>query len=172
MKQRIILLSGFGGAGKSTVGEQLQERLASCARIEADDLILIKPFLIGEAMGRIKTKNVITVTQNFIAENFEHILIIGYVWSQRELDEIAKHFQTTRYEVHMFWLHASKEVRYSRVKSRDKNTDSESWLDKVEGTVPYPLFPLKLDGGHFYKLDVDATTSEEVTKEILKCILG
>jgi 2-phosphoglycerate kinase len=45
-KQKIVLISGFGGTGKSAVAARVYDLLESNAVVEADELFHIKPFLI------------------------------------------------------------------------------------------------------------------------------
>jgi predicted kinase len=159
-KQKIILLGGFGGSGKSTTGWKLHESLESSALFEADHLFFIRPWEIGEKLGRIKLKNSLDVMRNFLNEEYEHVICVGLVWSQQELDAVAEAFGQQA-DIHMFWLHTSKEVRFKRVLARGEEGDTEEFLEMVEKTLKYP-WPLTLASGKVYKIETDDKTPERV----------
>lgn len=166
--QKIILIGGFGGSGKTTAAWNLHHSFESSALIQADHLFFIRPWAIGEKLGRIKRKNTLDVLRNFLDEEYEHVICDGFVWSQEELDAVVDAFGD-RAEIHLFWLHASKDVRFNRVLSRGEEGDTEDFLEQVEKTVPYP-WPLHSDTAHIYKIDVDAKTPDDVFHELRSLI--
>lgn len=164
--QTIILLGGFGGSGKSTTGWKLHESFQSSALIEADHLFYVRPWEIGEKLGRIKLKNTINVMQNFLDESYQYIICIGLVWSQAELDAIVQAFGA-KTKIYMFWLHANKETRFQRVLARGEPGDTEEFLETVEKTLKYP-WPLHIHSGEIYKIEVDHKNPNQVFAEIFQ----
>ena len=164
--QTIILLGGFGGSGKSTTGWKLHESFANSALMEADHLFFIKPWEIGEKLGRIKLKNSLDVMRNFLDEDYEHVICIGLVWSQAELDAVVHEF-VDRATIFMFWMHASKETRFERVLKRGEEGDTKEFLETVENTLKYP-WPLQIASGNVFKIETDSKSPAAITKEILK----
>lgn len=167
MRQKIILLSGFGGTGKTTVGNLLYDYLDNVALIEADELFHIKPFEIGEKMGRIKLRNTLDIMANFLEEEYHYIICIGLVWSQAELDAVTDKFSS--YDHFLFWLSANKETRFKRVIDRAEPGDTLSWLEKVEQTIIDP-WPLNMRIGKTVKIDTSTKSSIEIMHEIIKYI--
>ena len=168
MKQRIILISGFAGSGKTITGELLQEKFDNCARVESDFLILVKPFVRGEQLSKLKIENAAAIVANFIQHGYESILAVGTVWNQLELDLFLEKFPNN--EILIFWLDSSKELRFSRAaKRQDPGDDSES-MEKTEASLGgYPELPLRVRRGKFYTINVDENKSPEtIVDEILK----
>jgi predicted kinase len=137
-KQRIILISGFGGTGKSTIARLLFDKLDDCALVQADHLFLIKPWAIGDKLGRIKLRNCLDVMRNFFDEGYQNIICEGLVWSQEELDAVRAKFAPDLYDLFLFWLTASKSVRFDRVVKRAEPGDTEEFL-AFEIRGPYAL---------------------------------
>ena len=167
MKQRIIFISGHVASGKTILGEMVQEKLSSCARVESDFLILVKPFQMGPKLLALSTKNTIPVISNFLQEGYENILIVGGVWNQGQLDDYVQEFSTEKYDTHVFWLHASREVRNARALKRGDHGDNADWLEKVEKSLPYPALPFTIVGGSFHQIDVDNKKPEDILEVFL-----
>ena len=169
--QRVILISGFGGSGKSTCAEALWNHWDNAALVPADHLFHIRPFDIStqkgrDQIGRIKLRNSLALIQTFLDEGYEYILVDGLVWSQNELDAVEKEF-AHKAELHLFFLHVSKDVRFQRAIARGDPGDDHEYLEKVEETIPYP-WPLTMKTGKPFKIDADTLRSEAVLKEILR----
>ncbi len=168
MKQRIILISGLAASGKTTIGEILQERLQSSARVESDFLILVKPFERGEALSRLKIENSAVLIKNFIAHGFQNIIVVGAVWNQRELEMLINQLSNLQYDMDLFWLDVSKEIRLARAAKRQDPGDTAEDFEKTE-SILQPKLPLKVLGGNFYLLD-GTKPSTELVEEILNYI--
>jgi dephospho-CoA kinase len=169
VKQKIILLSGFGATGKTTVGNLLYELLDSVALVEADELFHIKPFEIGEKMGRIKLNNCLDVMTNFLEEGYQHVICVGLVWSQSELDAIVNEFPGNSYEHFLFWLQANKEIRFQRVVNRAEPGDTLEWLEKVEQTINNP-WPFKTNVGRATDINSNNKAPIEIAQEIVRLV--
>jgi hypothetical protein len=167
--QQILLLSGFGGTGKSTVGNLLYEGLPSVALVEADELFHIKPFEIGEKMGRIKLKNSLDVMSNFLEEGYEWVICIGLVWVQAELDAVLDAFPADNYKHFLFWLQADRNTRFQRVLERSEPGDTREWLEHVEETMDNP-WPFRMPVGQTREIDRTHKSAADVAREILKLI--
>ncbi|MBI2049256.1 MAG: AAA family ATPase [Parcubacteria group bacterium] len=166
MKQRIIFISGHVGSGKTTLGEILQDKFASCARVEPDFLILVRPFEIGPKLSQLSMKNTTAIVSNFLEEKYENILVVGGIWNQEQLDYYLQTFSPDKYVVRVVWLHASKDVRHARALKRGDPGDNIEWLEKVENSLPYPTLPLKVPGGVFHQVDVDDKKPEDVLNKV------
>jgi len=163
--QKIILLSGFGGTGKSTVGTLLYEKLGNLALFEADHLFNIKPFVIGEKLGRIKLKNSLALIQNFLEEGYNNIIAVGLVWTQEELDAVVQKFSKDT-QIFLIWLEAPKEIRFQRVLMRGEPGDTLEFLEEVEQKLPNP-WPFKEEKCKIFKISVEDKSSNEVGNKII-----
>jgi predicted kinase len=170
MRQKIVLICGFGGTGKSTVANIIHDEINSNALIEADDLFHIKPFVIGEQMGRIKLRNSLDVINNFLNENYKYVLCVGLVWSQAELNAVLNEFDKDKCEFFLFWLTASKEVRFERVIKRAEPGDTLEWLENVEKNIPKP-WPFRMDKGQAIEINTDNKSAQQIAQKIMNLII-
>ena len=168
MNQKIILISGFAGSGKTITGELLHEKLGSCARIESDFLILVKPFIRGENLSHLKIQNTVDVAHNFLKEKYKNLLIVGAIWNQKELDQFVSAFPGSKYDISLFWLDASKEIRLKRANLRQDPGDDRESIEETEAIIGPVIFPLNIPGGKFYKIDVGNKTPESIAQEIME----
>lgn len=171
--QNIILMSGFGGSGKSTCAQLLWDRLEHVAIVEADHLFRIKPFEMKtedgrNLIGRVKLHNSLAVLQTFIEEDFTNIIVEGLVWSQAELDAVAKLGKEYNCALWCFWLKTSATVRHARAITRGRDgADNLAFLELVEKTIVDPT-PLSLPRGHYHEILTDKLQSTEVVDEVQK----
>lgn len=171
--QRLILISGFGGSGKSTCAQFLWDRFDHVAIAEADHLFRIKPFEMNtqegrDLIGRVKLENSLAVTETFIKQGLENIIIEGLVWSQVELDAAVDLAKKHNCVVWCFWLKTSKEVRHKRAISRGRDdADSQEFLEVVEKKISDPT-PLALPSGHYNEITTDNLTAMQVVDEIIR----
>lgn len=170
---QIILVSGFGGSGKSTCAQMLWDRLENVAIVEADHLFRIKPFEMNtvegrELIGRVKLGNSLAVTTNFMQEKFENIIVEGFVWSQSELDAVSELAGKHEFEIWCFWLKTSTAVRHKRAIARGRDeADSQEFLNLVEQKIKDPT-PLLLPKGHYHEIVTDELSSEKVVEEMIR----
>ena len=163
MKQRLILISGFGGTGKTTSANMLFNKLDDCALIEADHLFIIKPWAIGEKLGRIKLRNSLDVMRNFFYEGYHNVICVGLVWSQAELDAVRNQFSDDQYVIWLFWLTADKSIRFDRVIGRGEPGDTQEFLEHVEQTIPNP-WPLQAPTCYLEQIDTSNLVPETVAQ--------
>lgn len=161
MKQRIIQVSGFGGTGKTTAANILFSRLTDCALVEADHLFIIKPWAIGERLGRVKLRNSLSVMRNFAVEGFLNIICVGLVWSQAELEAVEKEFTADQFDLFLFWLKAKKNIRFDRVVARGEPGDTLEFLEHVESNVPNP-WPFKSSRTLLKLIEADNLTPDHI----------
>lgn len=167
--QRLILISGYGGSGKTTCADALEHHLDHAARVEADEMFRIKPFdLSGDKLGRIKMRNCTAVISTFLDEDYGSIICSGLVWAQQELDTIAAAF-SNRCAIILFWLKTSKEIRYKRVLARSRDAaDSKEFLDRIEEKIIDPLPFTCPANTEVYEIPTDNQEACDVVKEMMR----
>jgi dephospho-CoA kinase len=161
MKQRIILISGFAGTGKTTIANMLHETFNSSALVSADELFHIRPFEIGEKLGRVKLQNCLSVITNFLNEGYENIICEGLVWSQAELDSVVVSF-VKRCNLVLFWLDAQKDIRRERVMQRGESAD---FLQFADSSI-YP-WPLQANFVKMHRLCTDSLDQKQTLDQLL-----
>lgn len=138
--QNLILISGRGGSGKSTVSQYLFSNLNDTALIQADKMVDFEPFEIGEKLHRIKMRNCSALIATYLKEGVRDIICEGFVQNQFELNEVEQQFKDIN--IYVFWLELDKASRHSRVKSRGRGSDDDpSIMDIYESasTEPWPF---------------------------------
>ncbi len=170
--QRIILISGFGGSGKTTCAQLLRDKLDDVAIFGADDLFRIKPFDMqieeGRAkIGRVKLKNSLAVMNTFIEEKCQNIIIDGLIWNQQELDAVVEATKKHDNKIVMFWLETSKILRHTRAIARGRDeADDQKFLDLIEEQMIDPT-PFQLESGTSFVIQTDNKTPEAIVDEML-----
>lgn len=168
--RRIIFISGFGGAGKTTSGQILFSRLKSVALVEADWFFQAKPLpAVGEKIFRLKLNSTEAVIRNYYREGFQTIVVVGYVWSQRELNAIMVKLKDLEAMInfHLFWLDAQKSLRHSRVLSRTGETVTKKWLEDVEKKIKSP-WPLRHKKVSCHMIETTGKDLETIVDEITR----
>ena len=170
MKHRIIFVSGFGGTGKTTCGRSLYSRLASAAFIEADWLFAAKPLpTVGEKIYRLKLNGCSALIHNYTREGFENIIVVGYVWSQRELNAMILKLKQMKkdFSYYLFWLETSKLIRHARVLQRPGEEMTRSQLEEVESRIKNP-WPIKHKDVQARCIEVQKKKPSEIVVEMLQ----
>ncbi len=73
--QRLLLLGGPPGVGKTTVAPLLADRLAPCAGVEGDDLWRMSPTLITDRTRAMVESNIASVLTRFLAAGHEWVFL-------------------------------------------------------------------------------------------------
>lgn len=135
--QTIILISGFGGSGKSTVSTALLDSFDHAALVSADSLFQIRPFDgISEegrnTIGSIKMKNCLSVIQNYLDAEYPVVIVDGLVWSDDEYQKVLQ-FESSTVRVLLFWLDVPLDQRVQNALKRNRDgADNEEWLRSME----------------------------------------
>ena len=148
--QKVILIAGFGGCGKTTVARILHNSFANSAYVSADSLTEIRPLTYDDKLLRVRLRNSLDIVRNFLDEGFEHVVCDGLIWSQKELNAVAGALAGEHIELFVFWLNASKVVRFRRVLDSAQaggSNDTLQFLEHVESKIADP-WPLTLPKGH------------------------
>jgi predicted kinase len=166
--QKVILIAGFGGCGKTTVARILHTSFASSACVSADALTEIRPLTLDDKLLRIRLRNCLDVIRNFLDEGYEHVLCDGLIWSQKELNAVAGALAGEHIELFVFWLQASKVVRFRRVLDNAKaGGDTMQFLEHVESKIADP-WPMTLTVGHVEMVEtsyIDVQKTAEIIME-------
>ena len=130
--QKLILINGFGGSGKTSVGRLLLDALPSSALLDFDALTCVNPFEYGEQLFQLGHRNAAAVTEVFLKARYQHLIMCGGCHTQRHLDGFLS-LLPRELGVSWFFLITSSEERRRRkiARSRD-DADKSEWFDELE----------------------------------------
>ncbi|PIT92932.1 MAG: hypothetical protein COU06_02640 [Candidatus Harrisonbacteria bacterium CG10_big_fil_rev_8_21_14_0_10_38_8] len=162
---KLILISGQPGAGKTSVSRQLLSELSNTAYIESDSLITVNPFEMNERLNTLLLKNSVSLLNNYIFEGYQNIIICGLVKNQETLDSLVI-LLPENIEITLIWLRADKEIRKSRKQERGRDeADSSKWLDFVDALIP-DIDSFRLEKGRYLSINTEEISITEVCSRI------
>lgn len=167
MKGKNIVLTGFMGAGKSTVGRMLAGILGR-KLVDTDDLIEAEAGMrISEIFEKHGEDYFRELEEKIVAKASlleDHIIVTGGGVVLRE-----KNIQNLRKKGVIIYLHATPEVIYNRVKNQSHRPllQVKDPLKKIRELLEFraPFY-----ANHDFKIDTSSLSVEEVVDEVLNYI--
>jgi predicted kinase len=171
--QKVILIAGFGGCGKTTVARILHTSFANSACVSADALTELRPLTLDDKLLRVRLRNCLDVIRNFLDEGFEHVVCDGLIWSQKELNAVGGALAGEHIELFVFWLQASKVVRFRRVldNAQAGGGDTMQFWEHVESKLADP-WPMTLTTGHVEMVETSYIDVQQTAKIIIERVAG
>lgn len=167
MKRKNIVLTGFMGAGKSTVGRRLARALGR-KLVDTDDMVEREAGMsISEIFAKYGEDYFRDLEEEAVAaaaslEN--HVIITGGGVVLRE-----KNMQNLRKNGVIIYLHATPEVIYERIKHQTHRPllRVEDPLSRIRELLDFraPYY-----ANHDFKIDTTGLTVEEVVAKVLKLV--
>lgn len=166
LTQKLILINGFGGSGKTEVGKLLLTALPSAALFDFDSITCVNPFEYTDRLFQLGHKNAAAITENFLLEDYQHIIMCGGCSTQRHLDNFLSLLRR-RPEVNWFFLVTSSEERRRRKVARSRDdADKPEWFDALEAKEgPYKGL-VTGRAVHAFELHTNGKTPEQVMLEL------
>lgn len=171
-RRSLILVTGEEGAGKSTVMSALLPRTPGGAKIDAEDVGQVNPFIFNEPFLDLLWGNVTSVITNYWAAGYPTVI----TGSLLDGDTHAS-FQQFRkrlpddIDVYVIHLSASKPVRDQRRIDRAKPSTKE-WRDQVDASYPAGNTSLRDNATDYHYIPVtnDAQQLAETLDMIMQAI--
>lgn len=130
---RIIIITGQAGAGKTTTAKLLLFKLDKAAYVEADSLAMVNPFVFGDDLARLCLDNALSVINNYFFAGYFTVIFSGLIGKQSQLDYMINGIKE-KSDIYLVWLEAQKEVRRNRKRERNRDeSDEEKWFDFIDG---------------------------------------
>lgn len=164
--QNLILISGRGGSGKSTVAQYLFRHLTNTALIQADKMVDFEPFEVGEKLNRIKMRNCSALIATYLVEGVKDIICEGFVQNQFELNEVEKLFKDIN--IYVFWLELDIASRHSRVSNRGRGSDDDPTIMDIYESASTAPWPFQSERATLTEISVKDRSPEDVYLEIRK----
>ena len=86
-ENRIVLICGQSGAGKSTSSRALFDRLETAALLNGSNLATVEPFVWGDKLDDLCIRNAAAVTRNMFDAGFSQVVLSGIGRTQQLVDE-------------------------------------------------------------------------------------
>lgn len=163
--EKIILINGQGGTGKSSVAKLLSQELKSSAYIDVDSLVITNPWEFGDESDNLAVKNAISLIHNFSSANFQNIIISGLTRNQQLLDSFLSQLNK-EIDILFVWLSADEKIRLSRKEIRNRDSaDTKEHFEFIDKLYPN-IDSIEIKNGKSIFIDTSSKTIQEVISEI------
>ncbi len=165
--QKIIIIDGPMGSGKTTVGKLLHPNLPRTAILSTDAIkFFISDFERGDRDNAISAAVLIQMCREYIKQGISLLLPQAF-WKKEYLDPYLKLAEENNLKVFIYQLEGSKELLIDRIHNRPKPA-----LAKTPVPEERILNNLKTWEDNRYQLgkvfNVDELSSEQIAKLILE----
>jgi chloramphenicol 3-O-phosphotransferase len=153
-RNRLVLVNGEEGAGKSTIVRALLPHTPDSARIDAEDLGQTTPCSMDDEFFDLLRRNVSGLVENFWTAGYVNVIAGSFL--RDHFDYLAfRKLLTLPYAVFLVELLVDKDVRDRRRVARAKRTTQE-WRDMVDLTLEDQTIRQATDADYRY-VGVDTT---------------
>ncbi len=170
MRGQLILINGHGGAGKYTNAELLHTQLDGSAWIHMRWLLRIRSWGPTDEYAELGNSNAAAVINNYLEFGARRIIYSGNVTTQQDLDGLLTMIEypcRTAY----FWLHAERDVRYARVRRRNRDEgDRPPFVDEIF-QLPTDEPELCVEAGVCHRIDTSRKSPHTIVAEMLGFVL-
>lgn len=161
----LILVTGEEGTGKTTTMRALLAQTPAAAKLDAEDVGQVNPFVFDPAFLQLLQDNVSAVITNFWAVGYRVVITGSFL--DGDTHASFRQFRSrlpadiTTYLVH---LRASKPVRDRRRIDREKPSD-DSLRDQVDSSYPREDNSLRDNADDYRYIPID-NSDQQVTETI------
>ena len=168
-EERLVLICGEEGAGKSTVVRALLPHTPDGARIDAEDIGQTNPCPMDDEFFDLLRRNVVGLVENFWAAGYVNVVAGSFLRDYP--DYVAFRTLVTRpSEVFLVELLVDKAVRDHRRVTRAKQTTQE-WRDTVDLIPEDRTLRQATDADYRYVgIDTTGLTIDETVRRIKTAI--
>lgn len=158
---KLYIITGPAGVGKSTISKIISENKNKCALIEGDEIYhfvkggYVSPWKEGNHL-EIFWKNSLDIISNFLENGYD--VVFNYIIDKDDLEKIKNKFSNV--EIRFVLLLASDQVLISRDNERDRDSRMGERVLILKENFLKQNFPNQ------YILDTSNFKIEEVVKKI------
>lgn len=158
--QRLILINGLPGSGKSTIGLMLRDALKPAAFVDTDHLMRVKPWPEDGSIYEETLERALMVAQDFFSRGIPTVVISGCVHSAALFQTVGWTMDLNQVRCVVVALQTEATVRRRRQQERGKEVDV--------GTEEFSLLPTDVEPAQLITVDSSQHTPEETAQEILQ----
>lgn len=157
---RLILIGGQEGSGKSTTLRALAPQVPWSARIDAEDLSYVNPWSLDDLRLNLLWENVADLAWNYWNAGFRNFVAGSFISNLDHYTAFRGHLNADA-ETYLIHLCAGKPTRDQRRIDRSKPSTKE-WRDHVDTVDPEDTTLAIGDGSYRYlRIDNDGLSVEE-----------
>ena len=149
-RQSLIIVTGGEGAGKTTIMAGLLPHTPRGAKLDAEDVGQVNPFIFDRPFLELLWNNVSNVITNFWAAGYTTVITGSFL--EGDTHDSYQQFRTRLPEdvaIYLVHLQASRPIRDQRRINRPKPTSTE-WRERVDSSYPDNDTSLR-DNAHDYR---------------------
>lgn len=164
----LILVTGEEGTGKTTTMRALLEQTPSAAKLDAEDVGQVNPFVFNPAFLQLLQGNVSAVITNFWDAGYR--VVIAGSFLDGDTHASFRQFQARLPEditIYLVHLQASKPVRDRRRIDREKPSD-DSLRDQVDASYPREDNSLRDNADDYRYIPID--NSDQQLSQTIRAI--
>lgn len=166
---KLILINGKGGSGKTTTAEQVFQLLEHAALVDIDDLMRVKPWEFNKQLAGLGITNATTMINNFFTAKYKYVILSGGIYTQALLDQLIKKLKASCH-ISFIWLTADKKIRDKRRLKRGRDAaDSSEHFDTIDSLFQ-DVASLKMQSGSFTSIDTTKLSAKETAKRIISIV--
>lgn len=164
-RNRLILIVGQEGAGKSTTLRALAPQIPWSAAIDGADLARVNPWSLDELRLNLLWKNVADLTTNYWAAGFRNF-VGGSFLSNLNHYNAFRGYLAAEADTYIIQLCAGKQARDKRRIERSKPSTKE-WRDHVDQVDPEDLtFATEAGPYRYLRIDNDDASVDETIRRM------
>jgi deoxyadenosine/deoxycytidine kinase len=166
----LILVNGFGGAGKSTIGKILLEEISPSAFIDFDWLIEVRPWEYNEPLFNLGLRNAAALIRNYFECGHTNVILASGCGKQHHLDFLLSQL-LPQPKIFWFFLETSREELKRRrvIRNRD-GADAIDQFDFLEEKIGQYEGKVKASNLSAFEIRTDSRTARELALDIKRII--
>lgn len=158
--QRLILINGLPGSGKSTIGLMLRDALQPAAFVDTDHLMRVKPWPADGSIYEETLERGLMVAEDYFSRSIPTVILSGCVHSTALFQTVGWTIDLSLVQCTVIALQVEESLREDRQKARGKEVDV--------GTNVFHFSPEDVDPATLITIDTSQQTAEETVQNILQ----
>ncbi|MEK7093656.1 MAG: hypothetical protein AAB927_04195 [Patescibacteria group bacterium] len=152
--QKLLIVCGQEGVGKSTLIKSLVKHLHHGAVIDTEDLLQVNPWKRDDEFESLAFDNAASMVNNFFKYNYEQVVAGSVVRNRRELD-LLKTKLASQPETYILNLVVSQDILDRRRKQREREPFTEEFIDWLKTSAPQDSTLREANDGSYAYIEIN-----------------